>query len=989
MDIEQNLDRLFQQKEGDKALMLLGIYSLIEGYIRDQIPDYKFEKNIEKDKRISLPGLLFELWKKRTKKTYNSIIKKYQKETELDWLPDEIMKKVNTETKEKYPEFYDLLFNKIQDFYIKYANGVRHAFQDLESNTLDTAINQFINFARYENFYKQELENLSDFTDLKNRTPPTDNKQILELQLHLRELEEKYASKEEAFIEMLNKLKEIENEKVRLEARLFKLESQKEKLMERFNELRKKRFDLAEKIKELEQQNTQDPVVQQELQALKAELNVIKQEKEKQETLLEQKQQEINGLLQSNISLAEKNQVLLTEKKVLEKYNNNIKNEAKSIKNEIIRLNEDKEKNQEQLQQLQTKYENIINLKEQQENQLLEKQAELDKLNQSYEDLSLMSQELAKEKDKIEKKLNESIAESNELRSQINELERTPVLSPEKEEELKKLQERYANLKKVVENQRKQRDEIQQEHREQIETLQKDAKTYLENTHILQAYTSAARNYHTRILKLSPEQEEIVDAIFKELSKLNNADSPEDFLLTGGPGTGKTFVLIKLLEKIATEKLNKNVKLLTYSASLNKYNQYLSQEYEKKNPQKNEFITKFMKDNIQTFDSYFIPKMEKILGKSIYTLNLKNEDEKKSDEYKKIHSIFENLVQENADIAIEEAFNEIWLFSPTKEEYITKSYLGDDINLLEEQKKLRESIWDMVKSAELEIEKDNSIPSDYAYYKISSEEKYKHLSEIDKIDFLLIDEIQDLSPTKIRVVSKLNKLSCVMAGDLNQSVFIKRALSWVGLIEKLNTTQYTHHTLEKNYRSTINIQKLANKYREMCDIKDDNTISESFIPGQDPELSISENLEDALSKILRKIQCYINILNFNPRDICIVVPSDEELIRITGLLHDHQFEAMAMIDPAFDFAKKNVIRLSTTKQVKGIDSPIVILLLTENFTDEQRNGDTDSMTQMNSIYSCITRTMDLLYVQITKNALSSNLKNGENAITKLKKIWNE
>ena len=90
-----------------------------------------------------------------------------------------------------------------------------------------------------------------------------------------------------------------------------------------------------------------------------------------------------------------------------------------------------------------------------------------------------------------------------------------------------------------------------------------------------------------------------------------------------------------------------------------------------------------------------------------------------------------------------------------------------------------------------------------------------------------------------------------------------------------------------------------------------------------------------------------------------------------------------------DFAKKNVIRLSTTKQVKGIDSPIVVLLLTENFTNPEKNGNIDSMTQMNSIYSCITRTMDLLYVQITKDALSENLEKGENAITKLKKIWNE
>lgn len=54
MDIEQNFNRLFQQKEGDKALLLLGIYSFIEGYIRDELPEYKFENCIEKEKQIHL-----------------------------------------------------------------------------------------------------------------------------------------------------------------------------------------------------------------------------------------------------------------------------------------------------------------------------------------------------------------------------------------------------------------------------------------------------------------------------------------------------------------------------------------------------------------------------------------------------------------------------------------------------------------------------------------------------------------------------------------------------------------------------------------------------------------------------------------------------------------------------------------------------------------------------------------------------------------------
>ena len=166
-------------------------------------------------------------------------------------------------------------------------------------------------------------------------------------------------------------------------------------------------------------------------------------------------------------------------------------------------------------------------------------------------------------------------------------------------------------------------------------------------------------------------------------------------------------------------------------------------------------------------------------------------------------------------------------------------------------------------------------------------------------------------------------------------------------------------------------------------------ISISFLLGQKPEFSISKDLDESFRNILTKVKCFIDVMRFNAKDICIVVPTDEELIRIKGLLSDNHLEALKIDDPRFDFKKSNdIIRLSTTKMVKGIDSPIIILLLSESFTDLSKNGNTDAMSQMNSIYSCITRTMDILSVQTTEKALKTNLdSNEENAITKLYEIW--
>ena len=61
------------------------------------------------------------------------------------------------------------------------------------------------------------------------------------------------------------------------------------------------------------------------------------------------------------------------------------------------------------------------------------------------------------------------------------------------------------------------------------------------------------------------------------------------------------------------------------------------------------------------------------------------------------------------------------------------------------------------------------------------------------------------------------------------------------------------------------------------------------------------------------------------------------------------------------------VRLSTIKYVKGIDSPVVILLLTRNYLKQGINGNLDENSQMNGIYACITRAMNILSVFISND----------------------
>ena len=77
------------------------------------------------------------------------------------------------------------------------------------------------------------------------------------------------------------------------------------------------------------------------------------------------------------------------------------------------------------------------------------------------------------------------------------------------------------------------------------------------------SYTRTRRDYEHLILRLSAQQEEA----------LRRIDLSSDFLITGGPGTGKTLVLLKAIGKKSEKS---NVALLTYTNSLAKYDQYLT-----------------------------------------------------------------------------------------------------------------------------------------------------------------------------------------------------------------------------------------------------------------------------------------------------------------------------------------------------------------------------------------------------------------------------
>lgn len=489
-----------------------------------------------------------------------------------------------------------------------------------------------------------------------------------------------------------------------------------------------------------------------------------------------------------------------------------------------------------------------------------------------------------------------------------------------------------------------------------------------ENQSLLTMWSKSWRDYNEQMFNLTEEQIQILEDIKTDIKN----DIHSNYLIQGGPGTGKTIILIHLLN----EFLNTDIQLLTYTSSLNKYNKYVTLKL---------FKEEAILEKIDTFDHFLQKKAEKILNKEIYIPNQNDFTDKYSTQLKeKIDILRQNdkyqYLKKTASYILNEAINEIWSLLPNEANYRTMYYCtGKEITNLNELAE-RQLIWNLVKDLESVLEGEKVIPLEYACYKLTLSDT--NIDNNYKNNYVLVDEIQDLSKAKIKAISKLIKKNYIISGDLSQSVFIRKALSWsqVALFVKETREVVNEKALKKNFRSSASIQELANTFLDNVIIKDKNIYSEGFMPGPTPDYTISDNQKDSLEAIKKRIKLLKEKLYFSNKDFCIIASNKDELQEIKTILGE-EFPSKEMEDNDFKFDDNDdSIRLSTVKFIKGIDCPVVLLYLSNNYLEKETNGNMDKNTQMNGLYACITRAMNILSIFINNSA---NLLNSNNSISKL------
>ena len=505
----------------------------------------------------------------------------------------------------------------------------------------------------------------------------------------------------------------------------------------------------------------------------------------------------------------------------------------------------------------------------------------------------------------------------------------------------------------------KQREALENENGELLEEYEKSL-VYIDNMKRMTFYTKSRNDYEHAILRPSPEQETAIKRI----------SEGRDFIIKGSAGTGKSFVLLKAIEKFSkNSKDEKKFHFLTYTNSLVKYNDYVSKLMN----------LGIKSDSISTADKYL---------KDIFKAYFPNKDYDSYNQEKKLHNLLCKDLPEETHAVIDQFIKEMMLFI-WPNQVSESEYLDDKIRRtgLETplKEKVRKQVWSVYKKLDKLIEEDKVWPSTYAQYKLVEEIK-KDSSKIQKLDYIFVDEAQDLN---VSVLSCL-KLSCnniILAGDTDQSIYqIHPSWKRAGIEIQGNSI-----ILKTNFRNTIQINDFAEEYRKLIPGMNQESNPSPFRAGPPVEFYELECQRDAVDRILNdediyqaikaKVDFYINVLGYSPENLCIIALENIDFISKKFNKLGLELDLINNID---DFSKSNKVRITTAHSAKGLDFPVVFIMADKISHIHEKDYDKIAYDKYNRnlFYVAMTRAMDSLSIFTWKK------EDQHKAIEDMKDIYN-
>jgi DNA polymerase III delta prime subunit len=262
----------------------------------------------------------------------------------------------------------------------------------------------------------------------------------------------------------------------------------------------------------------------------------------------------------------------------------------------------------------------------------------------------------------------------------------------------------------------------------------------------------------------------------------------------------------------------------------------------------------------------------------------------------------------------------------------------------------------------------------FSSYKTMINEFLDEISQKDflfKKDAIFVDEVQDLSPAAIQIISKLRRQNTslvVIAGDYKQSIY-RKSFSWNDVALPFFGSNVK--ILRKNYRNTEQILFPAHE------------MLEKFIPKIKKPLHCGrqgkeiEFIEYQQTEYIEKIKSIVNYLNIEENislsDIAIFSPS-RRINDLAGKLNDLGTPAIFIRQMISDDIIE-AVRVSTLHSAKGLEFRAVIIIDAEKdlMSFKCDNEKLKAQIAAKLLYVGMTRAYDCLFFLWNPNIESNKV----------------
>jgi hypothetical protein len=488
--------------------------------------------------------------------------------------------------------------------------------------------------------------------------------------------------------------------------------------------------------------------------------------------------------------------------------------------------------------------------------------------------------------------------------------------------------------------------ELQALQEQNLQLLQSQEKTaelerYLDYQSRFSLYTRSRRDYETQVVRLSPEQQQALDRI----------DFTKDFMIKGAAGSGKSLVLLKAIAQALELRDNSldlaensfTPYLITYSRTLQKYNQYLSRI----------LTTQGLEESIFTADSYLLARLGELepgWRASPFAVQDLLKGELAAD-WKAQGALWKDLGWNYSDLSAElEDF--LWAGGINEKEYLQDMIprKGRKQRINHQQRTKVWSLQDKIRSA-FEASKTAS----YGYLRMHLSVLLTDAEPLSESPLFFLDETQDLTPTALRCFRLLTQRPLIMAADDGQAIFQSGSpYTRAGIYLSGKSA-----VLKTSFRNTRPILSLAKRLRQ----ESEEGGLQAFREGPPPEWFIQEKGNSTV--LVQKVQQILDHLGYEPEHIGIFTPTKRDSETIQKRLTKEGLETALLREQDFDFEESKGIRIATLDRSKGLDFPVVLLYLPRWNRPRAYAQDIALAMDRNLLYVGITRAMDYLGIFVS------------------------